>query len=108
MCNVRIAPLHTIYGGLTMELNIFKYPSCRSRLMIRNLDDAQAFISQCKNLFHVRLDVRVHWIEIEKGSATVYRSIDSWTCFEEEHATGNDAAKLIYKYRKYINAKFKD
>lgn len=89
-----------------MTLNVFRYPSCRSRLMIRNLDDARSFIEQCKVVFVLRLDRVGRYLSIENGSVTINQRLNDWVSFEEDFADGEAAVKLLYKYRKYINRHF--
>lgn len=89
-----------------MVLNAFKMKSDGSAMIV-TLSDAKSFIQQCKQPFTVYLS-KGRYLEVWSGHpVTVNKHVSSWVDFCEEESCGEDAARLVYKYRKYINSKFR-
>lgn len=88
-------------------MNVFRIKSDGSA-MICNLEDAKSFIAQCKNYYGCYLAKGVYLEIDKKGTVSTFQNVDEWTDLELERASGDDGAKLLYKYRKYINARFKE
>lgn len=91
-------------------LNIYKVEP--GKPMIYNMESARSFLQQSKNIVKIRLcnvNPKGSFLEVGEGKVRVgftQYAGDLGIDFESSSAQGEEAVKLLWKYRKSINLHF--